>query len=253
MSIISVIQYKPRLASCAADISDNIRKAIPLIHSAGELGSEIVVLPELCFTGYAHIDLNSASLLCELRNGSTYQKMAKLSQDLSCYIAYGFMERHNSKLYNSANLIGPNGDLLTTYRKRNLWANDFLWANPGANEPEILSTTHGGISLLICRDLRSKSPPHQGNEPIFHQKKPDVVLACANWGKSGFPPTNWMDFCKRNECMLAVANNYGIEENQGYVLDFGCGGSSIIDKNWKVKSSGLIFNKNCVVTCNTGA
>jgi predicted amidohydrolase len=248
MSIISVIQYKPRLASCAADISDNLRKASSLIYQAGELGSEIIVLPELCFSGYAHVDSSVVNTLCEPCDGPTFNKMSRFAQELSCYIAYGFMERRDDSLYNAANLIDPNGDLVSTYQKRNLWANDFLWASVGEEEPGIIKTPHGKVSLLICRDIRSKSPPHLGNNPIFSTSKPDIVLACANWGKSGFPPNNWMDFCKRNDCTLAIANNYGVEDNSGYTLDFGCGGSSIISKDWQVHRNGLRFNENCVVT-----
>lgn len=260
MTIISVIQYKPRMAFCQADVSDNFRRSTDLIHTAWNVGSELVVFPELCMTGYSFLSGDSAAAVAEPWNGKTFKSMAGVAYSLKSYVAYGYVETDGSKLYNAAHVIGPNGSLVCRYRKMNLWGNDYMWATPGVSKPEVIKTEIGLLSLIICRDIRNVAPvstprtasdDEPGGVPMYQQGKPEIVAGCVNWGDGGFPPVKWMDFVASNKCVLAVANRYGAEQStNGYRQDFGIGGSIIIEPDWTIHSLGLEFNQDCVVTAS---
>ena len=57
MPILTAIQYRPRFATCQADVSDNFRRCGPLVNEAAALGTEVIVFPELALSGYFLKDL----------------------------------------------------------------------------------------------------------------------------------------------------------------------------------------------------
>lgn len=259
MSIISVIQYKPRMGFCAADVADNFRRCEDLVQTAWSVGSELIVFPELCLTGYSFISGEAAISVSESWDGKTFKSMRGVATTLKSYVAWGYVESDGSRLYNSATIVSPDGSVVCRYRKLNLWGNDFLWASPGTDPPRVVSTDIGLMSLAICRDIRNVVPalvPRRASDdqgdsggPLYGRERPEIVAACVNWGDGGFPPVKLMDFVASNRCTLAVANRWGVEESShGFSQDFGLGGSVIIEPDWKVHTSGLEFGKDCVVT-----
>jgi len=253
MSILSVVQFKPRLATNLADVGDNYRQCEPLIQQAANLGSQFIVFPELCFTGYSFMNKEEASRVCEKQDGPTFRLMRGIAIELQAYVSWGYIESDGVDLYNSATLIGPNGNLLSGYRKVNLFSNDFLWATPGFTSAPVVQTEFGNTSIVVCRDLRNKIPSNiprvASSVPLFGDQKLDLVAACVNWGKSGYPATSWMDFVADNKCILLVSNRWGEEAgSHGYKQDFGHGGSIIIEPSWKCHTGGIQFGKNCLVS-----
>jgi predicted amidohydrolase len=175
---------------------------------------------------------------------------------LKAYVVWGFMESLDGRLFNSSSIAGPNGRVLTTHRKMNLWGNDFLWASPGRSfGPEILETEIGLLATVVCRDARDKIPTNvprtaarATEPPMFGGRCVDVVALPVNWGKGGFPAVPWMDLAAENRCTVVVANRWGEERNGAFVQDFGQGGSAVVSPDWKVRTDGLKFGQDCVVT-----
>jgi predicted amidohydrolase len=254
VKVVSAVQYNPRFSKSRAEVNDNIKNCVPLLNKAYQNRSDLIVLPELCFSGYSFLNYEEAAQVSESVEGPTFEAMKRISQKLKCYIAWGYVEVDTAgKLYNSCSLVDPNGRLVESYRKMNLWGNDFLWATPGIDNPSVVNTELGLMSLVICRDLRDKNPTNiprvASNSGLFCGKKVEVVAACTNWGKGGgFPSTTWMDFAADNKCTLVVSNRWGEECNGSMVQDFGQGGSCVIDPTWKVHTGGLVFGSNCVVS-----
>ena len=218
------------------------------------MGSELIVFPELFATGYSFMSKEEAARVCETANGQTFRTMSGIARELKSFMAWGYLESDGENLYNSATLVGPHGELISKYRKINLWGNDFLWAKPGSEPAPVVTTDIGDLAVIICRDIRDKVP---GNIPLHGVdiKRPkmfeqvDIVAACTNWGKSGFPTTQWMDFASNNKCTLAISNRWGEEQaSNGFSQDFGHGGSIIIEKDWTCHTQGLVFGQDCVVT-----
>jgi predicted amidohydrolase len=260
--IISAIQFCPRFARCRADITDNFRRCEGLIDLAGKVGSQLIVFPELCMTGYSFLSRDEAELVAEPQNGATFQLMRGMALDLKSYIAWGYIESAGGRLFNSAAVMDPSGNLILNVHKKNLFSSDFHWATSGEaleeGPPPIVKTELGWMSVVICRDIRNKYPtniPRVAAEvPMFKDRRVDIVAAPANWGKGGFPASTWMEFTAENKCTLVVANRWGSEVNQGvhgnYEQDFSQGGSAIITRDWQVHIEGLLFSSDCVVSSN---
>lgn len=249
--IVCAAQFRPRLASAPADVADNIRRCEPLLHEAARVGAELVVFPELFATGYSFLGPAEAARVCEFAEGPTFKAMSSAARALKAYLAWGYVESDGSLLYNSAAVVDPEGRAVARVRKANLWGNDFLWATPGEAAPSPVQTDLGSMAVVVCRDLRDRMPRNsprtarQGG--LFGGQKVDVVAACVNWGKGGFPSTQWMDFAADNGCVLAVANRWGEERNGAFVQDFGHGGSCVVEPDWTVHTGGLAFSADCLV------
>lgn len=250
MITLSAIQFAPNLAFSAAEVAANVKRAIALVDKAISMKSDLIVLPELAFTGYCYLSEDEAMSASEKMNGPTYKILSEYAKSGDCYIAYGFVENRDGTLYNSCNLIGPDGDILVNYHKINLFGNDFLWAKSGSSAPPIINTPFGTLSTIVCRDIRLRIPkniPRLGTDTFF-PKTPRILAACTNWGKGGFPSNTWMDLCSDHHTTLVLANRFGTEKNNGFEAEFGPGGSIIIEPSWKIHRSGLKFNDNCVVS-----
>ena len=252
MLILSAVQFKPELARSQADVRLNFKKCAPLIDAAWRVGSHLIVFPELFLTGYSFLSKQEAFLASERHDGPTFRAMRSLAIDLKSYIAYGYLEADGDKFYNSGTLINPDGIAEIKCRKVNLWGPDFLWATPGSEAPPVIETDFGTLSMVICRDLRSRIPSNiprvSSDVHFFDEDKPEFLALCSNWGKGGFTPTTWMDYTTNNQCTLIASNRYGLETNAGHELDFGSGGTAIIQPNWAVHTDGLKFNQDCVVS-----
>jgi len=209
-------------------------------------------------TGYSFMNPEEAFKVAEPAiDGVTARFMRRTAVELKAYMVWGFVELKDGRLYNSVSVAAPNGSIILTSQKINLWGNDFLWAKPGIDPPPIIQTEFGLLSAIICRDVRDKIPANipriAAKDPhFFDGRKVDVVAMCVNWGKGGFPSTSWMDFVADNKCTAVIANRWGDEKNQTFTQDFGHGGSAIVEPDWTVHTGGLRFNEDCVVSAAIG-
>lgn len=251
--LLASVQFRPDFATSPAEVKNNIRRCEPLIHQAWMAGVEFLVFPELFATGYSFLNKEDAARVCEKQDGPTFRYMSGVAQELKSYLSWGYVESDGSCLYNSASMVDPDGKLVSSYRKINLFSNDFLWSKPGESPAKVVKTDLGNISVVVCRDLRDRIP---NNIPristriprMFDGKNVDIVAACVNWGKGGFPATQWMDFASDNGCTLVLSNRWGSESNGAFSQDFGAGGSIIIEPDWTVHTGGLKFGEDCLVT-----
>lgn len=256
MFIISTIQFRPNFATCQADVGNNYRMITPLLNQAIQTGSELIVLPELCLTGYSFLSQEDAAKVAEPFDGKTFRVMRTFAIQANAYVSWGYLEYDpkTNKMYNSATMVSPEGEIVTKYRKINLWGNDHLWATPGSEIAPIVNTKFGETSIIICRDLRDKIPnfiqrfASEGDKKHYDGRQVDLVVASTNWGKGGFPSTTWMEFVAQNKCTLIVANRWGTEFNGSFSNEFGQGGVAIIESDWKIHIDGIKFSQDCVVT-----
>lgn len=85
------------------------------LRDMAERGVDIILLPELFLTGY-----NVGEAVwgwAEAHDGYFAGRIAELARSYQVAIHYGFAERCKSKLYNSAQCFGPNGERLVQHRK----------------------------------------------------------------------------------------------------------------------------------------
>lgn len=237
---VAAVQFAPQFRA----VAHNIAHAARLVQDAAEGGADLIVLPELCTTGYSFLSARDAEAYAEpLEPGPTNSTgvMRDLSERYGVAIAWGLMERDakTGLLHNSQILVCPDGQQWR-YRKVNQFANDYLWATPGTDNPPVQTFKGKRVGLLICADVRDKS---DSIDDFYEPGDADIVAFSSNWGDGGFPSGRWVKFAKSNRCWLVVSNRYGKEENN----NFGEGGIGVIDPDGRVYCDGLRWSADCIV------
>ncbi len=147
----SVVNFKAEFA----DKKSNIDKITDYIAQAAKMGANIIVLPELCLTGYdalaeEQLTNKEKSELCEDITGKSILTVKAAAKKCGIYTIFGFGERLNEKFYNSAAVITPDGKIMI-YRKMHLFGKEGLFFTRG-NKPLIFDTPWGKTSMGICYD-----------------------------------------------------------------------------------------------------
>ena len=135
--------------------------------------AQIVVTPEGVLEGYVINEVNEVKYssgkeeiikkffeLAEPLNGAYIEKACNLSKRLNIYLVLGFLEKRNTKLYNSVILIDPDGDIVGRYSKTHfaqgykINPNQYL---PGDDYP-VFNTPFGKVGMIICYDRQLPEP-----------------------------------------------------------------------------------------------
>lgn len=172
---VAAVQMYPHLAK----VEDNLiamGKYVDRICTEQKV--DLVVFPELAVTGY-ELGLQATDV-AERVPGHVVNLLAQRAADYSTHIVFGLVskEKVESVLYNSAVVIGPDGELLGEYRKLHLPGEERLAFRPGYRLVTF-EATFGEIGVLLGWDLAfpetARSLALDGAE---------VLCVCANWGHS---------------------------------------------------------------------
>ncbi|BGP24529.1 hypothetical protein Rt10032_c03g1354 [Rhodotorula toruloides] len=151
---VACVQFDPVFKKKA----QNVAKADQLIAGIQPGTLDLLVLPEMAFTGYCFSSREDiAPYVEELKTGPTFRWARKTARKLGCYVVVGlptveplplktpesFAETSSAPLpldlyYNSLFVVSPSGSLAHSYNKTHLYgglsndAVDYLWATPGA-------------------------------------------------------------------------------------------------------------------------
>ena len=114
--------------------------------------ADLIVLPELPFTGYYFADRSEAKAMAEAPRRSTIvESLIALCRDRGFHLVTGFAERSRDKVFNSSLLIGPRG-LLHVYRKIHLFNEEKRWFDPGDVPLGVKSVRGVRVGMMICFD-----------------------------------------------------------------------------------------------------
>ncbi|AYD04795.1 hydratase (plasmid) [Neorhizobium sp. NCHU2750] len=145
---VASIQMEPVFG----ETEKNVARTIALMEEAASKGAELVVLPELCNTGYVFQSRKEARALAEeIPAGPTTRAWIEAAKRLNLHVVAGITEKDGVKLYNSAVVIGPDG-LIGRYRKVHLWGDEALYFTPGDLGFPVFDTHLGRIGCHICYD-----------------------------------------------------------------------------------------------------
>jgi predicted amidohydrolase len=146
---VACIQMQPEIGAKAR----NVAHSVGLIEEAHARGARLIVLPELCNSGYVFESREDAFALSErLADGSTIGTWAAVAARLGVTLVAGFAERDGDALYNAAAVIGPGG-VLGGYRKMHLWGAENLYFEAGNLGMPVFHTPFGRIACAICYDI----------------------------------------------------------------------------------------------------
>ena len=150
------------------------------LEKATDEGAGLVVFPELATTGYMWRSISEISPHAEPADGPTFQALAPLARERGAWVVCGFPERaSDGRLYNSALVIGPAGQLVACYRKVLLFSADKPWAVAG-DQRVLLRTDFGVMMPAICMDIND-----DGLIFAVRRHRPDVLAFPTSWVSEG--------------------------------------------------------------------
>ena len=202
---LAIVQTNPAFG----EVKRNVERALSLMDSAG---AELYVLPELFNTGYNFVDEREVSRLAETVSGLTFQSIADFARKKSCHVVYGFAEK-DTKLYNSALLVGPSGSL-GLYRKIHLYDRENLFFARGDRGFPVFDLPFGKIGIMICFDWiypeSARTLALKGAQLVAHPS--NLVLPHC--------PDAMVTRCLENRIFAATANRIGRENRGGFDLTY---------------------------------
>ncbi|MCY4071782.1 MAG: carbon-nitrogen family hydrolase [Chloroflexi bacterium] len=203
-------------------VEANFEKAESLIAKAGNLKSDLVILPELWTTGY---DLENAMSYADELHAGSFARLSALAEEYRIAIYGSVLERANGAAMNCAALHAADGRLSGTYRKIHLFRlfDEHLWLGEGES-PTALDLSWGMTGLSICYDLRF--PELFRRYAVKDQAK--LILLCAEWPLARVE--HWRALLKaraiENQCYIVATNACG--ETGGTAF----GGHSMVIDPW---------------------
>ena len=241
-AIVAAAQFEPKLLN----VQKNLAVAKQLVFEAAGKGAKVVVLPELCMSGYVLRSKAEAASVAQERDGYQTEAFIPIAKKFNCNVVFGYVELLEGKLYNSAAVVGPLG-LVSNAQKHNLWGSDALWATPSEAINPVISTSAGRLGVLICRDVMNNyrdSYKFYKSESRFYRKgSVDTIALLTNWGADyGYPDNSWLELSEETGANVIVSNRVGKERDMKFK-----GGSAVIDRNRKIYTFGSSFNESAVV------
>lgn len=204
---VGYFQFRPRFGK----IEKNTQK---VINSLQGVLADLIVLPELPFTGYYFKDRNEVKDLAENPyNSATVDSLLSLCKNNDFYLVTGFAEEDRNKYYNSSILLGPEG-IINIYRKLHLFNEEKFWFDSGDKPSEISEIRGSNVGMMICFDwifpeiMRDISL--QGADIICHPS--NLVLS--------FCQQTMIGRCIENNVFSVTCNRFGIDNRPQGTLKF---------------------------------
>jgi 5-aminopentanamidase len=143
-----------RLAPVLGDRAANLELALAAIEAAARDGAQLVVLPELCTSGYSFESPTEAHRAAEPIPGPSSSAWSEAASRLGVVVVGGICELDpQGVLRNSAVVIDADGALRAVYRKVHLWGIEKNVFVEGVDPAPVVSTAAGRIGVGICYDL----------------------------------------------------------------------------------------------------
>lgn len=146
---VAVAQMKPKLG----ESEENLIKMSEMIGKiASQQKVDLIVFPELITSGY-ELGVRFTELAQRVP-GPAVNVIAQRANEYGVYIAFGMVtkERVESVIYNSALIVGPDGELIDMYNKIHLRGEERMAFREGFKLP-VTDTEFGTVGMMIGYDL----------------------------------------------------------------------------------------------------
>ena len=199
---ITVFQFSPAFAA--------VRQNIEKIEGALDgLRTDLVVLPELCTTGYLFASPDDVGILAEpIPGGESVRRFETLCRRNRFHMVAGIAESAGASCYNSAVLVGPGG-WIGAYRKIHLFWKEKTWFAPGNSAFRAWDIGSVRVGLMVCFDWiypeAARSLALQGADILCHPA--NLVLP--------YCPDAMVTRSVENRVFAVTANRIGSEERDG--------------------------------------
>lgn len=172
-------------------------------------GSDLLVWPELFLSGYNVGDALHAH--AEPSDGAFAERVQALAQELGVAILYGYPERADGQVYNSALLVDSTGQVLINHRKTVL---------PDGIEPDrfgvgsdftLVRLGAAIVAVMICYESEFPEPVRQ-----VSAKGADVVLVVTACAWDQVPNLVVPSRAYENGVFMVYANFCGVENGHAF-------------------------------------
>lgn len=113
--------------------------------------ARLVVLPELCTTGFS-MNADQAAAWAESVEGPTVTALRAISNQTGAVVIVGLALRDSSGTLRNTQVV-VDGATTQIYAKHHLYEADFSWATAGEAPGAVVDTSVGPVGLLICHDI----------------------------------------------------------------------------------------------------
>jgi predicted amidohydrolase len=195
---VGLLQFAPRPGDVRANLDH-------IAHALSETRADLMVLPELCTTGYLLPSRSELTRLSEpVPTGPTCAAMAKLSRDVKTTIVWGMPERAGTRVFNSAVMVTPQGQF-HSYHKAHLFVDEKDLFDRGDSPFPVFDIGAVKVGMLVCFDHffpeAARSLALHGAQVICHPS--NLVLEYAH--------TNSITRAVENRIFWILANRTGSE------------------------------------------
>ena len=220
---VGYYQFRPLFGK----VRQNLKK---VINALQDVKADLIVLPELAFTGYHFQSRNELKTLAEdPEKSSTVEALVELCQQNNIHLVTGFAEKNKDKIFNSALLIGPGG-IEHTYRKLHLFNEEKKYFDEGDVPLQVNIVNDVKIGMLVCFDWAfpetMRALTLQGAEVIAHPS--NLVLS--------FCQEAMITRCLENRVFAVTTNRFGSDKRPHGELKF-------TGKSQIVGPGGLLINR----------
>ena len=158
------VQFNPAFGQIAKNLN-TIHRLVTSVKA------DLLVLPELCLSGYNFVSKDEVRQLSETSDGPSIKVLKLLSKKTGTVLVAGFAEKAGNKIFNSSILIRPSGKT-DIYRKTHLFWNEKKWFAPGDTGFKVFRAGQVKIGMMICYDWffpeAARSLALQGAQIICH-------------------------------------------------------------------------------------
>ena len=188
------------------EVSRNLDKIVDTLDQAD---ADLIVLPELCASGYQFVSPQEVHTLSEpVPNGPTTQRLIDLAKRRGITIVAGLPECAGAAYYNSAVVVGSSG-FIGCYRKTHLFFEETLFFTPGDTGFQVWDIGSAKIGVMICFDWyypeAARTLALKGAEIICHPS--NLVLPNC--------PDSMPVRCLENRVFAITCNRTGSEARGG--------------------------------------
>ena len=158
------------------DTRANLNKMLEMTDQASDAGADLIVFPELAYTGY-FLESYELQKLAEPVDGPFVQQLCKKAKEKRIHIIAGYAESGlvPGKMYNSCVFVDDEGKVIENMQKFYAWGQEKLKFAEGKRLP-VVETKLGKIGMLICYDVEYPEPAR-----VEALKGAEIIVCSAVW------------------------------------------------------------------------
>jgi 5-aminopentanamidase len=238
------------LAPIPGDVASNRGLVERALVTAAGFGTDWILTPELCISGYQFADLIGTDWILPQPDpwmASLCRLAARLR--VAVFLSHPERDRQTGKLYNTVFVISADGTIVGKHRKINpLRGGAESWSSPGQWLAPVPVHPVSSVGILICADAHSP-----GIAQSLQAQGAQLLISASAWGPGLYGPNGEWERCTRDTGLaLLVCNRTGTDRSLSFtgaesvvvkdgrrILSFASDRSAIFTVEWDLKRQSL--------------